>query len=758
MMRHVFGMVMSSTLALSAVTAAADQKTNAPNALVVDTLLAEEIVVTGTKRNASLQDTETSVAVFSSKMIREQALFNVVDILLRTANVATAGGDALNNLSIRGITLGGVGFAGTGATANVYVDGAPNSFNSNQGASNLWDVAQVEILRGPQSTVQGRNALSGAVVIRTADPEYDYGLDARILIGSQENRQFSAAVTGPIIDDQLAFRLVADYREIDFGVTNVDTGIPARFREDLTLRGKLLFEPQSLEGLRIELTGTFTDTSFGEFNEVNSQVAGDDPLLADFDPFGDETFGNQSRLEDNQVARLISDIQYAVNENWTVFAIGTMEDVNRDTQFGLDGSSISRDRTYSGELRSGFEYERVSGWFGGYYFRQKIPNTISFTGPFFGLPVDPPDSVFILDTASEEVTENYALFADITVDINQTWSVNIGARYDWESFDNSGLVGTSASDPATCVIQAFVPFIGGAPCASVLPTTSEPPTQADFNAFLPRATITYNIDDLRSVSFGIQRGYRAGGSFIRGNANDGVQLLQFDPEFLTNYEISFRSQWLDQRLTVNANIFYSDWSDQQVSIPGPSGFALDVLTTNVGSSELYGLELDVTAQVTPQLSVFASLGLLHTEFTNFPFAVDGIGNPVNTADPQFANLAGNEFNSAPAVNISAGATYEHDSGFFANGNVAYASSQFSDVTNLAINEADSYVLVNARVGYRTGPLELAIFANNLFDERFIQRQGLFTVNTATGTPEPNNPAFFIVNEPRIFGGEVRISF
>ncbi|MEM9317062.1 MAG: TonB-dependent receptor, partial [Pseudomonadota bacterium] len=130
----------------------------------------EEVIVFGTKRNLSLQDTQVSVALVTKEDIEEQVLFNVEDVLLRTANVSTAGGD-LNNLSIRGVTLGGVGFTGTGATANIYVDGSPNSFNANQGASNLWDIGQVEILRGPQSTIQGRNALAGAIVISTPIPE-----------------------------------------------------------------------------------------------------------------------------------------------------------------------------------------------------------------------------------------------------------------------------------------------------------------------------------------------------------------------------------------------------------------------------------------------------------------------------------------------------------------------------------------------------------------------------------------------------------
>lgn len=150
--------------------------------------------------------------------------------------------------------------------------------------------------------------------------------------------------------------------------------------------------------------------------------------------------------------------------------------------------------------------------------------------------------------------------------------------------------------------------------------------------------------------------------------------------------------------------------------------------------------------------------MLHTEFTDFPFAIDQAGNPTNPGDPQFANLAGNAFTAAPEVNVAMGFSYKDSSGFFINGNGSFASEQFSDVTNLPENESEAYFLVNARIGYRTGPFELAIFANNLFDERIITRQGQFTVNVGTGMPQPNNPPFFVVNDPRVIGASLSLNF
>ncbi|MEM6818122.1 MAG: TonB-dependent receptor plug domain-containing protein [Pseudomonadota bacterium] len=281
----------------------------------------EEIIVTGTKRSLGIQDTQTSVQVVTAGDIEDQAILNVEDILLRTSNVAAGGPNSLNNLSIRGVTLTGVGFSGVGTTANVYVDGSPNSFNANQGANNLWDVQQVEVLRGPQSTVQGRNALAGAIIINTADPVYEWTGKARVLVGNEDQRQGSFVVNAPIIEDQVAFRLTADYREVDFGVVNPDTGNNTRFEEAGNFRAKLLIEPSAIEDLPIELIAQVSDTQFGEFGAANPPVPADDPSFSNFDPFGDETFGIRTRFEDNVVTRYTADVQYALGSNWSLFGI-----------------------------------------------------------------------------------------------------------------------------------------------------------------------------------------------------------------------------------------------------------------------------------------------------------------------------------------------------------------------------------------------------------------------------------------------------
>ncbi|MEM7361159.1 MAG: TonB-dependent receptor [Pseudomonadota bacterium] len=718
----------------------------------------DEVVVTGTKRNLSLQKTQTSVALFTSKDIEDQVLIDVNDIILRTANVGTDGSADLNGLSVRGISLIGVGGGGTGTTANVYIDGSPNSFNANQGASNLWDVAQVEILRGPQSTVQGRNALAGALIINTADPVYEFGVDARVLIGNENNRQYSGTLNLPLIDNKLALRISADHREIDFDVLNLDTGNNTRFQEAKTTRAKLLWEPS--DAVRLEFGYQRTDTEFGEFNSVNAPGPVGSPEFSSFDPFGRVTFGQRERFEFNLVDRYSMDATIKLNKHWTLHGLATYEDSQRDSNFGALGVGDAPDETYQLELRASFDYSQWSGWIGAYAFDTEgsFGSEFSFPTAIFGLPSVPANAVVIFDTFQEDATENQAIFADATYAMNDRWSFNLGARYDEEEFTDTGLTGTTTSNPPDCVLAPFLPGIGGLPCSAIFPPPADQPTSADFDAFLPRGSVIYNFDENRSLSFTVARGYRAGGSYLRAVPGQVPELLDFEPEFLTNYEFAFRSQWPELDLTLNANLFHSDWEDQQVTVPGPTGFVLDALTLNIGSSEITGLEIELRKNFGSQFELFANLGLVDTEFTNFPFAVDAAGNPVNPADPTFANLAGNQFNSAPKTSFAIGLSYETGNGFFANATASYASSQYSDVTNLEINKVGNYTLVNARAGYRNQNWTLSAYVDNLFDDRFAGRQGLATVSTATGVSDPNPVPFFNVNDPRVYGVELRYSY
>ncbi|MEO1280100.1 MAG: TonB-dependent receptor [Pseudomonadota bacterium] len=814
-MKHQWFMGAAMLAGLS--TAAAAQEENEP-IRIADA--SDEIVVVGTKQNLTVQETDVSVEVFNEERIAREALFSIDDILLRTPGVTFTG--ATSSLTIRGISRDGVSGGGQGVTSNIYLDGVPIATTAlSFGFDSLWDIGQVEVLRGPQSTVQGRNALAGAIVISTNDPTYDWEFRGRARYAEFDTQQFASVISGPIIDDQLAFRVAVDYQSTDGFIDNVFADSTANDNQNLLVRTKLLLEPDFLPKLRTELTfeygenerGTITPIVNAPVGVVNPGSPGVPPGFGlppappvppfveqeflDFNPFDFQSFDDFER-NDTETIRAIADIEYELTENITLKGLGTFEDVDRFRLLGdLDDLSLFQTngfnqddvRTYSGEISAIYDFGRWSGNLGAYYFTSNEDFFFSLTSELATVfpPVvvfNPADSLFATELPTETDTENFAFYGQTRFELNDRWTFSFGIRYDREEFATTGTTsqnlvlltpGCTATAPGVAFgFPGFDPVT--LPCEALAPPLVDSPPQTNtFDAILPRGSVTYNFTDDLSVFFSAQRGYRAGGTFAQTTAIDGVPTTligTFDPEFLVNYEIGFRSQWFDRALTFNGNLFLSEFSEQQVQLPGPTGGPLDFFTANTAQSSSMGVELSADYSPSDNLNFFGSLTLLDTEFDDFPFATAG------PEDGPFFNLAGNEFSNAPTVQFSIGASYEHNTGLFGDISLSHTGSVNSGVENLTeaefadafvalgidpalaagvTEESDSRTLVNGRLGWRQDNFEFAVFVTNLFDE-----QATLLANPASVLPTGDvnffdTPAFTIV-QPQTFGVSFDVRF
>lgn len=719
----------------------------------------ETIVVRGTKQGLTLQDTKESVTVFTSESINEQALFRLEDALLRAPNVTV--GQDLSNISVRGITAGGVGNVGTGRTLNVYQDGAPIGFFGTTGAFNLWDVDQIEILRGPQSTTQGRNALAGAIALQTADPEHQFDAAARVILADNKIRQYSAMVNAPVVDEQVALRVAVDYREEDWERFYVPIQESGGIVDELTARGKLLIEPEAVEDLRIELTVQHVDVENRGSATFFSFPPPDSEEFETFDPFSGLVFSSDINGVDLETTRTIAEVDWGLGENWRVYVNAAQENTERRLQAALIDTR-SDEEVEQVDLRFHFDFGRTRGWLGAYYYDESTPNTetLFFQGQAFPFLFIDGKGTGITNRFAE--VANAALYGEISRDVTERLTLAVGARYDQEE-TKSGVIDFSFSASDGCLATFFVTVL---PCellaGQLRPASGQ--LDADYEAFLPRASAEYTFDNGDSVAFQVARGYRAGGV-----VTVGPELDEFDPEFLINYELSYRSTWLDDRLLVNANAFYSDWEDQQINVPTEvPGVARPA---NAGASELYGLELATRYRVNERLEVYFSLGLLETEFTNFPFGIDNAGNPLPvvdirtspptalTGDERFVNLAGNEFPSAPGVTASVGGSYRGPRGLFASVNVSYTGGRTNDLNNLRENRTDSFTLVNGRMGWEWRKWRASVFVENLLDDEFFTSLSTAGVAAAAGqvslTPGLQQGTF---SRPRNVGAQIEYAF
>lgn len=786
----------------------------------IDPIDTDVIIVSGTKQELTLQEAEVSVEVFEASRLDQENLFELDDVLARIPNV---NGRSASNITIRGISRSGTG--GQGVTSNVYLDGAPISTAAlTAGFDSVWDIEQIEVLRGPQSTVQGRNALAGAIVLRTNDPTYDWETKFRTRYASFDTQQYAAAISGPIIKDELAFRIAVDYQSTDGFITNALTLDDQANRNNLLTRAKLLVEPSRLPKLRAEFTIDYNKTSGGAFTSTvgaPENITTETFFNFDFDEF--VTFLTPQSI-DSDTIRVLTDITYDINDVWSIHLVGTHEDNKSlasvgDSQNPLRFAASSLNENFdndeeslttSGELRFQYDLGRWSGSIGGYYFQDRNEFVSTFVTPLArfasGLPLIPDNTTLSNQTNGFAEVRNFAFYGQTRFDLDERWTFDFSIRYDNERFTTPGEVTPlGIVNPDTCIVDIDKPTIDALfgrfnfsfplTCTALVeaftPGTTQFPETTTFSAVLPRGTVTYNITDDVSIFFSGQRGYRAGGTFstVLGGV---LQLGEFDPEFLTTYEIGFRSKSLDNSLTINGNFFYSTYRGQQVTVPGASGGDIDSTIENIGSSRIFGAEFFADYRATDNLNVYGSIGLLNTELTEFPYQLE---NRELDVQLPFQNLAGNNFPNAPTLSFTVGATYEHPSGFYSNASVNYLGSRETDIFNLNENDfaalatafptrfadlpvsdltqrIDPNIAMNARIGYTEDHFSIYAYGSNLLNDNSPIAVSAATVIASTD-PEAIEASGVIVLEnglqptvtatrqfatPRVFGIGLDLTF
>ena len=236
--------------------------------------------------------------------------------------------------------------------------------------------------------------------------------------------------------------------------------------------------------------------------------------------------------------------------------------------------------------------------------------------------------------------------------------------------------------------------------------------EEEWSEFTPRMGARYAFNDDVMAFFTYSKGYRSGG--FNGRVNSVIEAREaFDPETVDNYELGIKSEWLDNRLRINANIFFMEYEDKQeeLQLPDSSGTGQKTVVTNASSATIQGIEFDVQAYVSDRFSLRANLGYLDTEYDNFQYtALDG----------SVVDLSSLEFRRAPDVTGTLDATYEWDMAggtAWVRGSYHYIGGHFTNVTNSPELENDGQSLVDASVNYAmSNGLTLSLFGRNLTDE------------------------------------------
>jgi outer membrane receptor protein involved in Fe transport len=635
-----------------------DTETESPDAqsVVLDTM-----TVIGTKIGRDRQDTYTSTGVLSGKEAQDLEIRDFREAMMFQGNVYVSPSNNGNNgISIRGINSEGIGEPGANVRPmmNMTVDGASQSFEGiRRGQRGVWDIKQIEVARGPQSTIQGRNALAGAITIETNDPTPYWEGSARFTASSLDGLAPAAMLSGPI-GGGLSFRLSGEYlyEEKDISYTE-----PAAefLREDeyRNIRGKLLFQPDFLPPLSVKFT--ISDTT-------------DNPAVpAVSPPYFDRVFDveeSAAEKRENDVMSMVFDADYELGGGLVLRSISAFIDTDaKITGTGAAGYSRDEIRTDS-DITQEFRLVR------------NVPDSIwsGLLGFFYGDFNNDRDSLVkggggtIQDLVSERGDTSIAGFGEIRLSPGDHWGVSLGARYTVDTSDQRTLNQRDA-----LVIES----------------------EYEASAFLPQASLIYRFNENQSVAFSVNRGYRSG-------FNEEGRTI--DPEYLTSYEIAYRMKALAGTLVFNADLFYYDWDDMQVTVP--IGLFGETYTENAGSASAMGLELMLywKPPVTG-MTVGASLGFLRTRLDDYKSEIGDV------------DFSGNEFPEAPPYSGALWAVYRIGSHWFVSADYVFRGSAFAtaDLANQEDKKIPAYNIVDARFGYEHKYFSIILGVRNLLDEEYI---------------------------------------
>ncbi|MEM9248838.1 MAG: TonB-dependent receptor [Pseudomonadota bacterium] len=625
------------------------------------------LVLTGENVERDVFSTSSSVRAYSGEELEQNVQISNFEAAIDNAANVTTLGVSNNTPVIRGQLSGGpVGGAGATITgqlprATLSVDGRALSFNELAYApTSIWDVEAIEVFRGPQTTSQGANSIAGAFNIRTRDPVFFPEAAARVEVGGFDRRAASVMLNTPLSED-LAARFTFDY-QAEEGFINFPAGIEddseARELEQLTARLKFLYEPSDLPGLSTKLTFSYTDFSRPQTQNV-------------VEPFEDLESNNTNGFPSaftGETLAAIHDIEYDFGGGWRLrnqLQFST-SDIARVTGNPAEEDFEFNSQEWANELVLDYapEGSSISG-FVGLYVRNTFEDTADDSNIFF-----------------EDEKDGFGAFGEATYLFGNGFDLTAGLRYQENSQDRS--------------VEATFP-----------------PLELDFDetysAWLPRLTVGYEPNDDIRLSFQVSRGFNPGGVGgsllgILGIVPIANPFFEFDEETVTNYELAMRGRFLDDRLFIAANLFYSDYQDYQFFIPTvlPGGF-VDGIISNAEGVETYGLEIEAQYQATERLLLNGGLGLLHTEVTEFETAA--------------VDVVGNELPFAPDLTFTLGADYSVTDRLDIGGQLRYSAGYYSDIENTAALEVDAFTIVDLRATYEvTEGAELYAYVNNVFDE------------------------------------------
>jgi iron complex outermembrane receptor protein len=678
-------------------------------------VLLEEVVITARKRDESMQDVPVAVAAFGSDQIEALKVRDLTNLAVSMPNVSlddigTIKGTA--NFMIRGLGVNS-SIPSIDPTVGIFMDGVYLGLNYGV-IMDTFDLERIEVLRGPQGTLFGRNVTGGAVLMNTKKPGEELEFTARVAADGNPNgdgglNSYAMSSVGGPVTDTLGAKLTVYHNNDDGWFVNETDGDERGGIKQKSIRPTIAWNPT--EELEVVLRYEYTDINAdGPAAQSHTNGLGIPGTPTNYSR-NDFKFANDTKgFADSTTKFLTSEVNWnvAFGEGvitnifgWRDYDGKTLSDIDAQPVQLFNASTWLEAEQYSEELRyNGSFASKFNVTTGLYYFT----NDINYHARRDLLGALTPDGspAKTTDGGGKYTVDTYAWFNSVDYDLNEAWTLNAGLRYTYEK-KKADIASSSLNVNAPCnVLDGTCPI--------------DFSDDEDWTSWSPKVGATYALSDDAMLYGHWTLGYRSGGYNLRNTAQDTVNFGPgpFDEEKVTNYEIGYKGILLDGRAKVNTAMFYTTVDDMQreINLADPTAGVVQVIR-NTADAELWGVEADGTFSLLDNLTAMASVGYTHSEYTSVKFDLNGDG-VIDGQDEDLNLPRAAEWTYSLGLNLD---TELGDWGYMTS-RVSYAYRDDSAYTDNNLGTLNSLDMVDAGIDYHTANNQwvVSLYGRNLLDE------------------------------------------
>ena len=676
-----------------------------------ESVMIEEIIVTAQRREQDLQKVPLSVTALSARDIEEMGFTDSVSIGDQVPNLEfkTIGGTL--NITIRGVGNNDFNTAAI-SPVSVYRDGVVIGANAPQTFA-LLDLDHVEVLRGPQGTLFGKNTTGGALQYFSKLPGDEMDGHIRLGYGRFDLYHIEGAATLPLGED-FAVRVAGLWKDRNGTKTNLFNNEKVGVIDEQAFRAIFRYNPGDLDArLHFGLGKAKNDNN--ELKAIGTLPGGTNAVGWNYPDANDLDVWNFDAQSHNEIedTYAILDIAYAFGA-FTLRSITGYDEGSGDYLQDSDASPLSildrklnlaETEQFTQELQLSYQSDKLDAVVGVYYFTEDYDYDLRLL--VFGLLGPTATGRYYTNTRENDA---YAAFVQGTYALSDRMRVTAGLRYTYDEVkataQDNFRFGVYLHNPDP---SEFIP---------VLPLTAD---DYDSDALDWRLALEYDLADDLMAYGSITKGSKAGGSRAAGVVNSPAELGNFDPEELISYEIGLKSTWFDQRLRVNASAFLYDYTDLQVqSVRTGVGGMTSIIVENAADADIKGLEVEITGLLSDQLELGLNFGVIDGEYENYVSgALDEFGNLVD--------FSGNKLPNTPEFSMSANLVYSVNLGNFAlrmRADYSYTDKKYTNsAEDPLVNTLEGHDLLNLRASITPvadGRWELAVWGQNVTGEEYIE--------------------------------------